>query len=91
MDAHHVKTVEQVFAEITLGHLLLEVLVGGGEHADVGLEGLVAADTRVLALLKHAKQLALHSQRHVPDFVQEQRATIALFKAAHTLVHGTGE
>ena len=67
------------------GDLFLEVLVGGGEHADVRLERLIATDAAELAFLQHAQELALHGQRHVADFIEEERAAVALLEAADAL------
>ncbi len=37
-----VEAVEEVFAEVAAGDLLFEVLVGGGDDADVDVDGVVA-------------------------------------------------
>ena len=75
MDADHAEPVVEIFAELTLGHPLLEVGVGRGEHADVHCLWTRFADRHDLALLQEAKQLRLDVERQVADFVEEQRAS----------------
>ena len=41
--------------------------------------------------LQHAQQLGLHHQRHVADFVQEQRAAVRLLELAQVPRGGAGE
>ena len=91
MNAHDVEAVEQIFAEGALGDFVFEIFVGGGEHAHVGLQRLIAADAGILAFLEHAQQFALHREWHVADFVEEERAAIALLEASDALVHRAGE
>ena len=70
----HAETVVQVFAELALGHSLLEVRIGGGEGSDVYALRARLADRHDLALLEEAEQLGLDVDRQVADFVHEQRA-----------------
>jgi hypothetical protein len=91
VNAHNVEAVEQILAEGAFGDFSFEVFVRGGEDADIRLERLIAADAGILAFLKHAQQLALHSERHVADFIKEERAAVALLETADALVHRTGE
>src|SRR5690348_14914913 len=44
-----------------------------------------------LLLLKHPEQLGLQSQRHVPNFVEEQSSRISHFKAANFLRKSPGK
>src|SRR5207244_2581023 len=73
-DRDDVQAVVEVLAEAPRLHLGLEVLVGGGEDADVDLERAVAAHPFELALLEHAQDLRLRLERHVADLVEEERA-----------------
>jgi hypothetical protein len=54
--------------------LLLQRLVGGGNHAHVDLDRLAAADTLEHLVLQEAQQLGLQRDRHLADLVQEQGA-----------------
>ena len=53
--AHDVKAVQQIFAEQPLPHALLEILMRGGDDADVGAQRRVTADAVVFAVLQHAQ------------------------------------
>src|SRR6266403_2095495 len=75
-DRDDVQAVVEVLAEASRLHLGLEVLVGGGEDADVDLERAVAAHPFELALLEHAQDLRLRLERHVADLVEEERAAV---------------
>ena len=91
LNAHHVQAIEKVFPELFLSHLLFEVFVCCRHDADVGFERCGAAYPRVLALLKHAKDLALELERHVADFIQKKSSAIALLEPAGPLSDGAGE
>ena len=86
-----VEAVVQVFAEGADFNHAFEVFVGRGNDAHVGALGFVAAHTFKGALLQHAQQLDLHGQRHVADFIQEQRAAVGQFKTPGAAGDGAGE
>ena len=69
----------------------LQVLVGGGDDADVGADGLAAADAGELALLQDAQQLRLQVERHVADLVEEERAAGRGLELADAALDGAGE
>ncbi len=73
-DGEHGEAIVEVVAEAALGHRRVEVAVGRGDEADVGLEGRRAAHPLVLTFLEHAEELALHGRRQLADLVEEQRA-----------------
>ena len=52
---------------------------------------LVAAEALEVLLLQHAQHLALCQRRHVADFVEEQRAAVALLELADAAAVGPGE
>ena len=70
-DRQHVEPVEQVLAEAAGGGQRFQVLVGGGDEADVGVDRGVAADALELLFLQQPQQLGLRGRRHVADFVHE--------------------
>ena len=72
-------------------HHLLEVAVGGGDEADVGLEFLGAADAAEAPLLQHAQQLHLHAEAGLPHLVEKQRAAVGGFEQPLLGVDGAGE
>src|ERR1041385_3578958 len=54
-DRHHLEAIEQVLPELSVGHFLLEVAVGGGDDAHVNAEVLKAANTLEGLLLEESR------------------------------------
>ena len=73
---------KKVLAETTLLDPHFQVLVGRRDHADVGLDRVVAADPIEMPVAQHAQQSRLEVERHVADFVEEERAALGLLEAA---------
>ena len=90
-DVDDVQAVEEVVAEFALAHQFLEVLVGGGDEADVGLDGLVAADALEDAGIEHAQDFDLGVGVDLADLVEEERAAVGLLEAADAALDGAGE
>ena len=90
--ANHVEAVKQVFPKAAFLDALLQVLVRGGNHAHIGLDGVVATDAVKMPVRQHAQQPCLQVKRHVANFIEEQRAAIGLLEAAapHGLRAGEG-
>ena len=74
LDARHPKTVQQILAETAGGDLVDQMTVGGGDDADIDRPRLGFPHPCHLALLQHPEQRGLNRQRHVADFVEENRA-----------------
>ncbi len=91
LDGEYVEAVVEVGAEVAFFHELHEVAIGGGEEADVDLDGLGAADALEFAFLKNAQELGLKVGRYLAHFVEEERAAVGEFEAAFTAVGGAGE
>src|SRR6185503_7924947 len=72
-DREHVEAVEEVFAELPVLDGLLRRAIARRDHAHVDRDRLVAADPDQRAGLEHAKELNLELDRHLGDFVQEER------------------
>src|SRR5436853_580329 len=90
-DGDHVEPVVQVFAEPSLAHVALEVLVGGGDDADVDVDPLGAAHPHDLPLLQRAQQLHLQVALQVADLVEEERRARRLLEEADLAHLGAGE
>ena len=67
--ADHVEAVKQVFSEGTVFDALLQVLVGSGDDAHIGFDGVVPADAVKMAVAEHTQQTRLQIKRHVADFI----------------------
>ena len=81
----------QVFAEHALLDQVVEIAVGGDDHAHVDRDGAIAADAFHLAFLEHAQEFGLHEDRHVADLVEEQGAVVGLLELADVAGGGAGE
>ncbi len=79
--AHDVEAMQQVFAEETQPHALLEILMRCRDDADIRLLRRVATDAVVLAVGEHAQQPYLQIGRHVADLVEKQRSALGLLEA----------
>jgi hypothetical protein len=91
VDPKHVKPVVEVLAELPCLHCPLQVPVGGGDDADVGVEGGGSSHPFELATLEDAQELGLDGLRQLRDFIEEQRATGGQLESARSLPIGPGE
>ena len=80
--ADHVQAVEQVFTETTFLDALLQILVGGGNHAHIGFDSAVPTHAVEVPVRQHPQQARLQVKRHVTNFVEEQRTAVGLLEAA---------
>jgi hypothetical protein len=90
-DRVDVEPVIQIAAELPFFNGFDEVLVGRGDDAHVDLLRGVGADGLNGLLLDAAQDLRLERQRHVPDFVEEQRAAVGLCEAPLAVAGGARE
>src|SRR5690606_25079921 len=65
--------------------------MGGGNHANVCADWLLAADAVEVAVGEHAQQPCLQLGRHVADLIQEKGSAIGLLEASAALGRGPGE
>ena len=78
----HVDAVEQIHAEASFPNRFLEVSVCGADHTHVHADLRFASHALERSLLQDAKDLGLGAERHVADFVQEERPAIGLLEFA---------
>src|SRR6266404_1196255 len=76
INGDHVQPVEQIFTEPAFTHQRLQINVGGGDHTNVNLDLLHAAQVHELLVLKNAEDLRLRFQAHGADFVEENGAAV---------------
>ena len=76
VDVHDVEPVVEILAESSLGYLLLEVAVGGGHDAHVGLYGLLPAHALEFPVLEDAQDLYLHVLVDFAYLVQKEGALV---------------
>ena len=76
----HLQPVIQVLAEVPVPHHLLEVAVGGGEDAHVGVNRTIASKARELTVLQHVQDLGLQGRGHLADLVQHHGPVLGELK-----------
>jgi hypothetical protein len=81
----------EVFPEGSLPHFRLQVPVGGGNDADIHLQGAGALQAFELPILDQPQQLGLEGRGQLPDFVQEHDTAVGQFEAAQLFGQGAGE
>ena len=91
LDWEHVESIEEILAEASLGHLLLQVTVRRGDHADVNLACPLLANPFVLTLLEDAEELRLHVERDLADLVQEEGPLVSELEPTGPVSHRPGE
>ena len=91
LERHDVEPEVEVLAEPLGADQLGQLLVRGGQHADVGVNRLAAADADDRFFLEHAEQLRLAGEAHVADLVEEQRAAGGQLEFAGAGFVGIGE
>ena len=84
----HAEPVIKVFTEITLLNLFLQVFVGGGYHAHIHRNLLIAAYRREFTFLQHPQYFGLGGQRHITNLVQENGAAIGLLEFSFVVPDG---
>src|SRR5579859_2157286 len=84
------KNLEQELAR-GASELLLEIFVGGGDHARVHGDGLTGADGFEALFFENAQDFRLRAQAHVANFVEEERAAVSFLKLADFIFTGAGE
>jgi len=88
MNLHGVDAEEQVFAEVAGGCFLVQLRVGGGEHADIHAPGLRGADALQFAGFENAQELGLLTDGDVGDFIEKEGAVVGQFEAADAIGAG---
>jgi len=91
LDGENVQAVKEVAAEGALGNKFREVLIGGGDNADVHALGAVAAEAFEFLLLEDAKEFGLEFEGKVADFIEKESAAVGELEAANFLADGAGE
>src|SRR5690606_10478825 len=86
-----VQAIEEVLAEAARVDFLLQVAIGGGNHAHVHLDGLATADALELLFLQDAQQLHLKLRTDLANLVEEDRPLVRRLEPAGALLHRAGE
>src|SRR5450755_4198597 len=85
------ETVEQVLAETAVLDRGFEILIRGGNNADVNLNLAMTAQTEERLAIQHAQQFDLSLQLQLANFVEKKRALVGHFKEAWLRYVGPAE
>src|SRR5215470_16161387 len=81
-DRKDAEAVVQIAAELASGDAVLQITIGGGNDADVGVNGLVTSHAFKLLCLQYPQDLRLGERRHIADLIEKERAARTLLKLA---------
>src|ERR1700722_3442148 len=91
LQGKNAQPVVQIRAEPPLMDQVIEVVIGGGNDAHLGLTRAVTTDRLKLAVLQHTEQLGLHLQRQIADLVEKKRTAVCQLKAPDSIRHGSAK
>ena len=92
VEMHDLDAIHQVFAERPRRDHLRQIAVGGGNDANIDAgRRRIRADRLNIAVLEEPEQQRLHAQAHLPDFVEEHRATVGQLQLADFVAMRAGE
>src|SRR6266852_84252 len=91
VDGENVQAIVEVFAQPPGLDGLVDVHVGGCQHAYVNLHQVPPTETRVLVILKHMQQLGLQVRAHLRNLVKKNRALVGQLELAGLGADGAGE
>src|SRR5260370_18144009 len=81
----------QILSEFAATDHLAQVSIARHDDTNIDPRGADAAYSLELAFLEYAKKLGLKLQRHVSNFVEEQRSTIGQRKTTRVRTNCAGE
>src|SRR5207245_1334508 len=88
---HDAEPIVEVFAKMPFFNSLLEVAVGGSDNPDIHPNILLAPDALKAAFLQNPHQFDLGAQRHIPDFIEKDRAVVGLLETSDAACLGACE
>src|ERR1700679_2473568 len=88
---HHVDSVEEVLAEASRAHHLLQRFVGRADQAKVDLPQSSSAEPLHLMIFENAQKFGLQRQGGRRDFIEEECALVRQFDLSRTRFGSAGE
>src|SRR5262249_4485073 len=87
----HEHSMKQILPKLALAHLRFKVTMSGDDDAHIHDNCTIASNALDLTFFEHAQQFRLHSERHISDFVEKDRATMCLFELTEVPGGGPSE
>ena len=91
VDGDDIEAEIKVLPEFLALDRIFQTAVGGGEDADIDLDGAVASDALKFAFLQDAEELGLDLRGDFADFVKKNGAAVGQLETAFALVERAGE
>ncbi|MEY3459797.1 MAG: hypothetical protein RL215_2954, partial [Planctomycetota bacterium] len=91
MDFGDLQAEVDILSEESIADGLFEVAIGGGDDADIGLQGFATADAFEGVTFEDAEETCLNGGAHFTNFIKKQGSAIGLFEAAWPSFHCAGE
>src|SRR5438552_3493976 len=91
LERKYIEPVEQVAPKGSADDGRFQITIGGCDHSHVSTNRLISAHPLKFPLLQDAQERNLGLRRKIPDFVQEDRASLRKFEPAQPPLQGSGE
>src|SRR3954469_22974783 len=92
VDSEYIQTIVQVGAKVALGSFFAQVFMRGDDNAHIRWNNALASNSNDGVCFDGSQQCCLQVERHITDFVKEERPTVSLLELAGTsLAVGPGE
>ena len=90
-NGNYIQTIIEILAKLSTGDTIFQIPVGGGNNADIQINGTGAADPEYLSFLENVQKLYLHGQRHLTDFIKQNCTAGGRFQQTDLSAHRTGK
>src|SRR5450755_41591 len=90
-DLNHVQPEVEILAEGAFLDSFPQIFVSGGDHAQVQLDILKAAEPAEILVFQHAQELGLEHQWNLANFVKKECALVGQLEDAAFLLAGIGK
>src|ERR1700760_149794 len=84
IDSEYIQTIVQVGAKIALCGFFAQVFMRGDDNAHIRWNNALASNTYDGARFDGSQQCCLQVERHIADFIKEERSTVSLLELAGT-------
>ena len=91
LQGHDVQPVIKILAKVAIGDGILQVAIRGAEHADIHLNGFVAAQSLEGLLLQESQDLGLDQQGNIADLIEKDLPPSACWNFPMRCVGGAGK
>ena len=90
-DRENLEPIKEIAAKLLFGDHLCQIAIGGGDQANIDVDGAGATEALDFPFLQSAQKLGLQVEREFADFIEEERALVREFEAAHFAGDGSGK